>query len=355
MANPQRFNKGGPNDRKPHEKVVKAHSVISGLELATLQITKRGIEVFLSEIMKKSHISPGLFFQRLVPVHFEPPLQKKTSELRGPYFARWIKEIWKNDTTFWGEICETFYERTQKIIQQLESQGWTVYHDVLSTTQRLVVGLGQTNFWEVGMTWHRPSGLPYIPGSALKGITRASYLEPYLNKIISENMSQNKEYSDLKSRNKFIKNLQKLINDTENERFKFEKNNMNNLKENERFKPQILRTIFGSQDFQSHVVFFDAFPTEPPKFDVDIMNVHYANYYQNQGEADDTDNPNPITFLVVEPNSKFQFAVAVRPDFYHPSPNPEIGNWVWETLLKALAERGVGAKTRLGYGRFNKK
>lgn len=164
---------------------------------------------------------------------------------------------------------------------------------------RFVIGLGGASVLETSMTLHRLYGLPIIPGSALKGVTRA-YAEVVLAKPAND--------------------------------------------------PEVV-AIFGKPPQATpleagEIIFFDAIPVTVPKFKLDIMNPHYPKYYQGDQPPADWQNPTPIYFLTVE-QTQFLFAVATRRE-----EGKAYINTALEWLKKGLAELGVGAKTAAGYGYF---
>jgi len=110
-------------------------------------------------------------------------------------------------------------------------------------TSRFVTGLGREHPLENGFAWHHTLGVPYLPGSSLKGVLRAWYRE-------------NGPWDEVKQR----------------------------WQEN-----STIRTLFGSheKDENGHeygvgrFVLLDMIPSEQPKLAVDIMTPHYGRYYQD--------------------------------------------------------------------------
>jgi len=86
--------------------------------------------------------------------------------------------------------------------------------------------------------------------------------------------------------------------------------------------------------------------TDNPILELDIMNPHYQPYYQHGEAPGDWHSPNPIFFLTVPKGVEFQFAIAPR------NSEDELVERAKELFVSALKEFGVGAKTSLGYGRF---
>lgn len=99
------------------------------------------------------------------------------------------------------------------------------------------------------------------------------------------------------------------------------------------------------------IVFHDAWPTAWPALIVDIVNNHHPDYYQHDDDAHppgDWENPVPVYFLAVKPETAFTFALSKRradvPD--------ELLDLARQCLPGALCHLGAGAKTNAGYGAF---
>lgn len=179
----------------------------------------------------------------------------------------------------------------------------------MKTDWRFVAGLGRKGPLEVGFAFHR-YGFPILPGSSVKGIARA-YASLYLGK------------------------------DEKDEEF---------------------LAIFGCAPQGSEdetgaqcggAIFFDAIPASLPKLDMDIMNPHFPDYYQDKsGKTPPTDSqsPVPVYFLTVAPGTEFHFAVGWRGMLDDES--KKLRNKAEEWLRKGLMELGAGAKTSAGYGYF---
>ena len=130
----------------------------------------------------------------------------------------------------------------------------------------MVIGLGGESVLETDITLHHLYGIPFIPASALKGLTRA-----YITGEVEGYRSD------------------KIDNDNEE-----------------------VKRIFGSQEHAGTVIFFDAMPTNGKvAFVLDIMNPHYPEYYAGNKPPTNDQNPVPVTFLTVT-NTTFTFALAPR-------------------------------------------
>lgn len=161
-------------------------------------------------------------------------------------------------------------------------------------TGRIVVGMGNESVLETAITLHRTYGVPYLPGSALKGLA-ASYAS------------------------------QRLGNDWQ-----------------EGSRAHI--TLFGNTDQAGYVTFFDAYPLagQGQLVHADIMAIHHPDYYQQGNKPPaDWDDPSLVPFL----SATGSYALALA------GPNPWV-NAAFHILANALLDVGVGAKTSSGYGRM---
>jgi CRISPR-associated protein Cmr6 len=102
--------------------------------------------------------------------------------------------------------------------------------------------------------------------------------------------------------------------------------------------------------------FGDVFPSPPGQtLRVDLLNPHYAHYYQKTEPPGDWGNPQPIFFLSVPENTEFRFVVQFQPL----ASLPERYRQQWHTLVEkaflyAAEWLGFGAKTSQGYGRLDR-
>ena len=168
---------------------------------------------------------------------------------------------------------------------------------------RLIVGLGTDSVYETGITLHHIYGFPYIPASGIKGITNHFAIDM----LKTENQSENDKLGNLKVTN------------------------------------ELYDSIFGSTKHQGKITFFDAMPTKIPELKPDIMNVHYPKYYNGTEAPTDTQSPTPILFLTVE-NTPFQFIIGCK------EVDKVLLQIAFHWLKNALEQKGIGAKTAVGYG-----
>lgn len=100
------------------------------------------------------------------------------------------------------------------------------------------------------------------------------------------------------------------------------------------------------------VVFHDAWPTEWPRLQPDIVNNHHTKYYAGEGDPGDWEDPRPVYFLAVAEGTTFDFAVSPRTAPSGDGSDLELAALAGRWLQAALVHEGAGAKTHAGYGRF---
>jgi CRISPR-associated protein Cmr6 len=198
------------------------------------------------------------------------------------------------------------------------------YDFSLKISNRLIVGLGSVSVYETSITLHHIYGIPYIPSSAIKGVLR-SY-------IILECFSE------------------ELENYSEDKYQKFEEEVLFAKDEDGNYKHKWFIDIFGSQEQEGEIIFFDSF-SQDVKIQNDIMTPHYGDYYKdkkNKVAPTDTQSPNPIPFLTVV--GEFRFIIATKKNSIekYKIRDKSIKEW----LKEALTNHGIGAKTAVGYGYF---
>jgi CRISPR type III-B/RAMP module RAMP protein Cmr6 len=179
---------------------------------------------------------------------------------------------------------------------------------------RMVIGLGGETVLETDLTLHHLYGIPFIPGSALKGLTRAYVAQEYKKYYIPEKMPEEQRKPSTKT------------DDDHSE----------------------IKQIFGAQEHAGTVIFFDAMPLNGEvQFVLDIMNPHYPDYYGGSKPPTNDQSPMPVTFLTVT-NTTFTFALAPRnpKDLKHQADVETVKEW----LREALQSYGIGGKTSAGYG-----
>jgi CRISPR-associated protein Cmr6 len=195
-------------------------------------------------------------------------------------------------------------------------------------TAPFTTGLGNEHPLENGFAFLNPYGLPYLPGSGVKGVLRRAARE-----LASGDWGDAQGWTE-----------------------------------------DAITHLFGldtDQGGQSHqrgaLSFWDVLPQLSGDLQVEVMTPHQSHYYQgnHQDKADDrsggstsphdSGQPNPILFLTVPPRSRFLFHVQCDLPFLQRLAPPLAEDGRWQALLQAalahaFAWLGFGAKTAVGYG-----
>lgn len=201
-------------------------------------------------------------------------------------------------------------------------------------------GLGNEHPLENGFAFLNPYGLPYLPGSGVKGVLRQAARE-----LVSGEWGDAHGWS---AENSYVLPVGK-----------------------ESVPLSMLDVLFGLESADgdtSHVrgalSFWDVIPQiEGDSLSVEIMTPHQSHYYQQEQECKagdstaphDSGQPRPISFLTVPPGSRFAFHVACDTARLTRHTPELIKDERWQSLLTAAFEHafawlGFGAKTAVGYG-----
>ena len=181
--------------------------------------------------------------------------------------------------------------------KELVAENTAMVCDEAVVQGRMVVGLGAESVLETAITLHRTYGVPYIPGSALKGLARSAAQRLFVGDEWQKDGAAHK-------------------------------------------------IMFGTTDEAGYVTFHDALLVAEKgagiPLDLDVMTVHHPKYYGGGPEAPaDWDSPNPVAF------------VTARGTYLIVLEGPR--EWTEKALAilaEALWEEGIGAKTAAGYGRM---
>ncbi len=182
-------------------------------------------------------------------------------------------------------------QRQQQIKASMPQED--VFDIQAKSTAPFVTGMGYEHPLENGFAFLNPYGLPYLPGSSVKGVLRCA----------AEELGIEEEAIEV---------LFGSSKDDEGRR--------------------------GALNVQ------DVFPQGT--LSVEIMTPHHSGYLQDKGTPHDSEQPVPIPFLTIAPNASFHFYVQRIGN---------TGDHDWQAILRQCFEHafdwlGFGAKTSVGYG-----
>ncbi|MCS7163556.1 MAG: type III-B CRISPR module RAMP protein Cmr6 [Thermodesulfovibrio sp.] len=212
--------------------------------------------------------------------------------------------------------------RRYNAIDSLKNSGFFSKNFNAKCAWRLIIGLGASHPQETSMTLNHIYGIPYIPGSAIKGVTK----HWTVLKFAEKDKKQNGKIEDA------IRRVSSAL----------EKGEVLEINVDDIDFVKIIE-IFGTQKQAGKVIFMDAYPINNINLKIDIMNVHYPDYYSKRKPPADWQMPNPVKFLTIE-NTEFSFFLL--------SKKGDLLNLAVLLLKEALNQHGVGAKVSLGYGIF---
>jgi CRISPR-associated protein Cmr6 len=236
----------------------------------------------------------GLWFDKFCNTW---PLERTTSP-SGPCWSlavgdgpnpkqQWIGTVTDSPVGMRDELLEAGLRH----LRLVEARGGHVA--VFKTQSRFASGLGRSHPVGNGLAWHPSLGVPYLPGSSVKGMVRAWAEEAGVDS------------GDLDR-------------------------------------------VFGVAGRVGSVCFLDAIPVEPVQLEADVMTPHYAGW-DDSNPPGDWRSPTPIPFLVTAAGTPFLFGVVPCVDTA-----PSDVHITIRLLAEALEFAGAGAKTAVGYGRMER-
>lgn len=200
----------------------------------------------------------------------------------------WIETVTKERVG----LEQLLAESTARMLRLTAAKSGTF--GIFVTEGRFVTGLGRSHPVENGFAWHPTLGVPYLPGSSIKGLVRA-----WAERDAEPRPSRDR-----------------------------------------------IDVILGSPVVAGQVVFLDACLLAPVQLEADVMTPHYAGWSADEPPGDWC-RPVPVPFLVTASQSAFAFSVVPR----RATDRSALGE-VFAWLRAALQGAGAGAKTSVGYGRF---
>lgn len=236
-----------------------------------------------------------------------------------------------------GEVYKSAFNRRREQMKDAKEL-------VLETLTPLVIGLGEDNVFETGLTLNRIYGTPIIPGSAIKGV--AAY---YCSSVLGKNDS-NFLGPCLDERNRPTQKAGAIYE-------------LLFGKIEQTYDPAKKRAVANEKPQAGWLRVYDAW-IEPESvkgsaLKEDVMTPHHGEYYSGKADSPtDFDSPNPVSFLTV--CGKFRVAVDLAgpaPEFLseeEKQKREQVLDLAVKIIEEALREHGIGAKVNAGYGRLER-
>lgn len=245
-------------------------------------LARKALEPLLRTANDDPH--PGLLLQRGLMAHKEhgdSPDNAKHKHIR--------------------RICSTkpsdFYKRAFTRWQKKTDDNGRFSSVRLALESRLFIGLAGGGMMETGCAISHSYGMPYIPGSSVKGVVRAH------------------------ARSRLLRDGGEAGEDICNE-------------------------LFGTPSLAGLIHFHDAWwapGSSPSPFVEEVVTTHHMGYYSTEGAQEATDFDSPVPNAQVAVQGSFLFVLEGAAAWF---------DLAKKMLVDALCTRGIGAKTRAGYGYF---
>lgn len=206
------------------------------------------------------------------------------------------------------------HDRQSRYLEDLSRLGSGILEISAKSTTPLLTGIGETSPTEVGMLFDRNMGIPYLPASSVKGAVRYAFCVNFAQKEPDKVRGGTVQEGDVRG----------------------------------------LVELFGSSDtnnsYRGGFAFMDTFAEQTPELTTDIMNPHHGDYYKNQSPQGpvEIESPIPIKFLTVKKGGEYKFR-----GFFLNQKAEGFRKELLEAYYTALTLLGLGAKTAVGYGRFD--
>lgn len=212
-------------------------------------------------------------------------------------------------------LMEALEVRQAAMVSESATADQVLTIDAIATAP-FTTGLGNEHPTENGFAFLNPYGLPYLPGSGVKGVLRQSARE-----LASGQWGDRLGWDD-----------------------------------------HAIEVLFGkdARDGKDHqrgaLTFWDVVPVvKGGKLLIEVMTGHLSHYYQKGESPHESGQPVPINFLTVPPGSTFSFQVQCDLLFLKRLDGEDAIAQDWKRLLPvafahAFVWLGFGAKTAVGYG-----
>lgn len=233
-------------------------------------------------------------------------------------------------------IMRSLWERQKSLFNQSLIPEARFYLDAIAISP-FTTGLGNAHPLENGFAFLNPYGLPYLPGSGVKGVLRQAARE-----LASGEWGESYDWneSELSSSNKSDQYSKLDI------LFGFESGDGDK---------EHMRGVLSFWDVIPQIVPADKKKPNEVNLMIEIMTPHQSHYYQKKETPHESGIPSPIYFLTVPPESRFVFYVSCDLERLLRIAPELAEDGYWKTLLEAAFNHaydwlGFGAKTAVGYG-----
>jgi len=214
-------------------------------------------------------------------------IDQKTCSVGAPQKVSWLEGVVAAAQANHAQLKSHLDDRRARTEALVSAKGGWLGR--FKAVDRMVSGTGRSHPVENGFAFHHLLGVPYLPGSSLKGLVRAWA---------------------------------------------------------EEHQPDEIAELFGAEGQVGAVDLLDALPEAPPPLVVEVLTPHYGGWTTDDPPGD-WRSPVPIPFLAVEAGATFLVGIVAR----RASDRRRVSE-VRDLLIEALRCEGAGARTTLGFGRW---
>lgn len=255
----------------------------------------------------------------------------------------------------------------------LEDQGAATIHAKLEA--RLILNAGDGVIENGGICLDRNSGVPYIPGSAIKGCAKRHAVWSLSQKKSEEEAARELAevalifgYGDQEWKPGRHSKKEHSHSKKEHSHSDFwlamvpleDAGKEHDSKRDERWDAvstkakELVCTALNLEKFPKQlsgcVSFLPSYPEKDPGIELDIITCHHPDYYKgDKSVATDDENPNPVIFPAVAAGASYRFSLLPCQRFC----TTDLLNTASKHLSEGLQILGLGAKTNVGYGWFS--
>ena len=266
------------------------------------------------------------------------------------------------------ELPDPFFNYLRRLIAALKSMQGVLGSDlefldeIYVTNTRFAVGIGTGSAWEAGLVSLQPFGVPWVPGSSLKGALRHTMISDILEEIDRVRTYRGMEdalnsltrllgivlQDEREDEGKVEERLEELtLEDLEGKLSKFRESG---VPETLITRIRSLAILFGTKKFGGTLICIGGFPVGNGRIlGSDVVNPHYSPYYGSDPKRpvppSEWSEPVPFFYPVIREGVMFRFLLLT------PSKHLEL---VKHLLHRTLTEEGLGARTNVGYGLFKR-
>lgn len=242
------------------------------------------------------------------------------------------------------------------VVEGLRSNGYTVLDICVKSKTNLLIGISEgflKEIFEIGLIWDTILGLPYIPGSSIKGALRSIIIRSCLERANSQ-----------RERLECVLGALRITGLSESPLIPDELNYINSYINYRIFEQEVINILKNSQSTGTMGLIFvaDSYPVGTSDNSDRIINPDIIAPHYDENVIDEYSvSPRPLPHVSVRPGTLFRVIIGVKPQAKKYAEKlakiifrRELSlNATILSLLMLTLQLGVGARTTKGYGYFD--